>query len=660
MAELLVGVAVPRLTDQQPSGPGAPLPWVRSFGRRSQSGGTHRLLWRRTRGMGEQQDTHRASSSPPWELCRAEDVCTGVWAAPFDRCLAHLEDDDLSQVLQRLRPGSDIDARGTNIDQHLLDRILAKLRGEDGDIIFGTALFEGAQFDGHSAFNAALFRGDAQFSKVRFNGNAGFDKARFKQRAIFSQVEFKDRAWFSETRFEKDAQFSGAQFHEEARFFEGRFRAATQFADATFHQSVFFSGTNFEGPTSFLGATFAEWIGLDGVQFEDEALFIRSLFEQDVTLGPLVAASNLYFHQARFVGSVRIECTKCVLACPGARFDQAAIFTLGDVRLFLENAIFGDQATVLAAFSASAMTRAKDSSPSPHEPMVNALATNSRLPRLITIAGVDASRLTLTGIDLGACRFAGAYHLDELRMEDCRFARTPSGKLGWRWPPIWFWVRRAALAEEQAWRAGNNNRLAWSMPPMISANAQPAVLSAERIAALYRQLRKAHEDAKNEPGAADFYYGEMEMRRHADSTSSAERFILFLYWLVSGYGLRAIRALAALALLVSVTTLLLMGGGLPAAPTSTRMSGTLVTSNAEPSRIIAVLSEQPSYLPPLNQRWTIERGQQAFRITLGAIAFRDASQRLTTAGEWVTTTARIFGPVLLALAFLAIRGRVKR
>jgi hypothetical protein len=32
---------------------------------------------------------------------------------------------------------------------------------------------------------------------------------------------------------------------------------------------------------------------------------------------------------------------------------------------------------------------------------------------------------------------------------------------------------------------------------------------------LYRALRKGREDAKDEPGAADFHYGEMEMRRHA-------------------------------------------------------------------------------------------------------------------------------------------------
>src|SRR5512132_3081652 len=69
----------------------------------------------------------------------------------------------------------------------------------------------------------------------------------------------------------------------------------------------------------------------------------------------------------------------------------------------------------------------------------------------------------------------------------------------------------------------------------------PSVLGAKRIAGLYRALRKDYEDSKNEPGAADFYYGEMEMRRLASATAWGERVILTLYWLVSGYGLRGMR-----------------------------------------------------------------------------------------------------------------------
>jgi hypothetical protein len=43
----------------------------------------------------------------------------------------------------------------------------------------------------------------------------------------------------------------------------------------------------------------------------------------------------------------------------------------------------------------------------------------------------------------------------------------------------------------------------------------PEVVQPAQLAGLYRALRKARGGAKDKPGAADFYYGEMEMRRHA-------------------------------------------------------------------------------------------------------------------------------------------------
>jgi hypothetical protein len=74
------------------------------------------------------------------------------------------------------------------------------------------------------------------------------------------------------------------------------------------------------------------------------------------------------------------------------------------------------------------------------------------------------------------------------------------------------------------------------------------------------------EDATDAPGAGDFYYGEMEMRRHAapDSRRRGARFsrdrgghlVLLRYWLLSGYALRASRAFVALALTLLVFALL--------------------------------------------------------------------------------------------------------
>lgn len=59
-------------------------------------------------------------------------------------------------------------------------------------------------------------------------------------------------------------------------------------------------------------------------------------------------------------------------------------------------------------------------------------------------------------------------------------------------------------------------------------------LSPDRLAALYRALQKALEDSKNAPGSANFYYGEVEMRRFSPNSSWRDRLLLWVNWLFSG------------------------------------------------------------------------------------------------------------------------------
>jgi hypothetical protein len=219
-----------------------------------------------------------------------------------------------------------------------------------------------------------------------------------------------------------------------------------------------------------------------------------------------------------------------------------------------------------------------------------------RQPIVASLERANVATLTLTGLDLRACRFADAHHLDQLRIEGPPpFADTPRGwKAGWAWPPVWRWTRRQALAEEHHWRAEEPRKRAGWYPPACQPPASPPrrakpvlVVSPERLAVLYRQLRKAQEDTKNEPGAADFYYGEMEMRRHAARRFSPEWWWVSLYWLVSGYALRAGRALATLALvLVVVAGLWVYGGGFAptAAPalTTSGLTSTVPTATTAP------------------------------------------------------------------------------
>ena len=284
------------------------------------------------------------------------------------------------------------------------------------------------------------------------------------------------------------------------------------------------------------------------------------------------------------------------------------------------------------------------------------------MPVLLSLRGADAFNLSVTDIDLSQCRFAGAKLLDQLRLEGrCIFDRPPDGlHAGWTWPLVWRWSSRQSLSEERIWRTTTPKYSGWAASQSsISAEVLP-----ERLAGLYRQLRKSQEDAKNEPGAADLYYGEMEMRRLAHTTSFAERGILWIYWLISGYGLRALRSLAALVIVGLIVAAILIGYGLGAsAPVTTppqRLAGTVISTPHKPATINAVLNGISPQLPPANQRWTHERAQTALEVTVDSLVFRSTDQPLTIVGTWITIIARILGPVLLAFTLLAVRNRVKR
>ena len=136
------------------------------------------------------------------------------------------------------------------------------------------------------------------------------------------------------------------------------------------------------------------------------------------------------------------------------------------------------------------------------------------------------------------------------------------------------------------------------------------------------RLRKGYEDSKNEPGAADFYYGEMEMRRLNPQTPRSERLLLFLYWFVSGYGLRASRALACLLVVVVAFA---VGFSLWGFKTKATFIQALLYS--------------------ANSTTALLRGPQA---------------ALTTAGQVLDIGLRLLGPLLFGLVILSLRGRVKR
>lgn len=101
------------------------------------------------------------------------------------------------------------------------------------------------------------------------------------------------------------------------------------------------------------------------------------------------------------------------------------------------------------------------------------------------------------------------------------------------------------------------------------------------------------------------------MRRHDSSAPRVERLVLWFYWLLSGYGLRAWRALTALALLVFLAGIGFASWGFP---------NTVELSDAI-----------------------------RFSARSATALLRGPDRALTPSGEWLEIGLRLAGPVLLGL-----------
>lgn len=342
--------------------------------------------------------------------------------------------------------------------------------------------------------------------------------------------------------------------------------------------SADFGGAGFGGAAVFTGARFGE-VTFTGARFLDVARFDLARFTGTVGF-ERVLARGLDLSDAEFARPAVLALDTGEVVCDRTRFSEGVAITVRRGTLSAERTVFGAASTIAGVIEPTERRRRE------RDRRDDGL-------RLLSLRGSDVSELVLTDVDLRECAFTGAHRLDQLRVDGRRrFAR----------PPGWWRTTRQVLHEEAVWRG-------WTARPRSE-------IGATQVSVLYRALRKSFEDSKNEAGAGDFYYGEMELRRHSTQTRRAERAILLAYWALSGYGQRAGRAVVALLALIVVTAVLLGVGGQPPG--------------------------------------------EAAQIAVGAVVLREPGARLSEAGQWTVMVARVLGPLLLALAALAVRARVKR
>jgi uncharacterized protein YjbI with pentapeptide repeats len=491
--------------------------------------------------------------------------------------------------------------------------------------------FGKATFSGDTTFRHAQFAAATSFRQATFGGDVTFHTARFRRGARFRNVTFSCWSSFSKVIFEDEAAFRNAAFMGEAHFGTATFCARVDFTDVTFRETVRLTAASFEQDASFKGATFSEEVSLEGATFKHDAVFTDATFERAKRFGPALVIGQVALDRSSFLADVQLALSARRLSCVATQFRAGARLRLRWAEIVLDEAHFA-QASLLTG--SGRFEGIKD------KRLARALAGEpaSSRPRLLSLRGADVAQLVLADLDLRACRFAGTHNLDQLRLEgDVQFARPPKGPR---------WTARQTIAEEHQWRIGQvNERRGWAgwrdeakacvLPQWVTEVVpdDAETLAPRQIASIYRSLRKGREDNKDEPGSADFYYGEMEMRRQRGprksprardslTTDRGERAVVWLYWLVSGYGLRASRALVALLVTVLVFAVLFDAWGFEK---STPFTTALLFSAESTTSLL-----------------------------------RGTERNLTTLGEGMWIALRLLGPVFFGLALLSLRGRIKR
>jgi hypothetical protein len=298
--------------------------------------------------------------------------------------------------------------------------------------------------------------------------------------------------------------------------------------------------------------------------------------------GPVSVRDRIVLDDARFDGTVRLTAAASEVSFAGATLRAG-----GSLRISGEQ-VDMSRLSLAGPMEISSLQRAKP-------------------VRVISLANADLNApITVgAGVDMSQCRFRNTPNLQHVRLVSGGALQLTKG--------------RQMILEERLWRGPGGD---------------PDGPGPAEIAGLYRQLRKNLEDSKDSPGAADFYFGEMEMRRESLRHQQGKRFkadftILTGYWAFSGYGLRAWRAFATLALTMVVGAIAFrLGGFSPHAPDQ--------ELDFAETLLFSVRSAVSFVSPPA------------------------AENGLTFGEDVVQLVLRFAGPILLGFGALSLRSRIQR
>jgi uncharacterized protein YjbI with pentapeptide repeats len=375
----------------------------------------------------------------------------------------HLEAADRSAYLAGLAAGADIDHRGTFFSEVLLAELIAAVRDvATGLPRIGRVQFNEATFSGDARFSRATFAKAADFRDVNFEGQAHFDDTRFLEVAQFGDTTWEKAASFGRATFHKEAEFDEAEFRGDAEFGQVTFEGSGWFGNAVFAQRAWFSAATFHQRAWFPETRFMNHAGFEETRFHQDARFGEAVFETASRIGPVLCTGSVDLSNVTFGRPVTVQAAARTVVCHRTRWNATATLHLRYANVDLTDAVLEYPLSIArhpVAFESAGFTV--------YESLLMGLPERVKL---VSVRGADAAHLMVSNVDLSECRFAGTFHLDQLRMEgECLFAPAPAGfrRRGRR---VRWWTARRVLAEEHHWEPVRADRPG----PCLPSTAQVA------------------------------------------------------------------------------------------------------------------------------------------------------------------------------------------
>ena len=538
--------------------------------------------------------------------------CLGFAVCSDSHCVRHADDAARSAYFQWVCANRNLlSLHGVEVDA---DLIAAVFRPPivSGNKVCISVSFSGARISGPIEFKDLIFD-QFELTGATIGGQLHINRCTFKEGLLATHVDLQEGAQpsFVKCRFLGGADFShslGNGFAFTDCSMSRKFRAdgiATGqlvFVDSRFRGNIEIRHAKVGAGIHFENCEIKALLDTRGTHCHNFIATGNDLFSAN-QIGPLLAEGLCDFSRTRFRAGLDIDVDCSDLRLSGAQFEKGGQVSSRRGSVYLDKVRAKGRLRVSGAINSDVR------------------------PAILSLKNADAGSMTFAHVDLTWCVFYGAHGLSNavLEMPSVRFAQSPPRST----------VRRC-IADEFVWRQrcqewpGWNlvglyrDEVSWKGRLIVTTKVELPALLPSQVASVYRELRHSLESKSNRSAANDFYYGEMEMRRLSEETGRFERVLLNAYRLASGYGLRAWRALVILCVILAIASLAMSIGGFTHDDAAFRR---------------ALVFSMKAAIPGLELRTETE---------------------LTILGDWIEISLHVVGPVLIALAILAVRARIRR